>query len=172
MARMSMHGSSKAVLGACSACVVLILATSHHLPDPVVAKFAHDGSAGATMGRSGYVLFMLGLSTLLPLGVVFGLGHLLRRLPHLINIPHRQQWLSEPHRQRTLASLTTMLAAYACLHVTCMMSAHLAILHAHTSDPPRLSMPALYVAVGGFVLGLVLVTGVSLWRFRRPPAPR
>lgn len=169
---MSRRVSTLTVLGVCCASTVLILATSHHLPDPVVAKFAHDGSAGATMGRSVYILFMLGLSTILPLGVTFGLGYLLQRLPQLINIPHRQQWLSEPHRQRTLASVATMLAAYACLQVTCIMSVHLAILHAHTSNPPRLSILALYVAVGGFVLGLVLVTGIALWRFRRPPAPR
>lgn len=169
---MSLRVSTLAVLGACSASVVLILATSHHLPDPMVTKFAHDGSASGTMGRSGYVLFMLGLSTMLPIAVAFGLGELLRRLPHLINIPHRQQWLSEPHRQRTLATLATMLAAYACLHVTCIMSVHLAILHAHTSDPPRLAMPALYVAVGGFIVGLLLVTALLWRRFRRPPAPR
>lgn len=147
------------------ASTAFIAATASQLPQQVASHFVASGVNG-WMARHEYVLWMLVLSTVVPLALVALVAILPRVAPRFINLPHRSYWLSDAQRDQTLASLFAFACWQACLLTAFAAGLHGIVLEANATSPPEL--PAgLFVALLTVFLGSMAVWTAALYaRFR------
>lgn len=143
-----------------------IVGTAGQLPGLVASHFNGESVANGWLTRSQYLCLMLALAILLPLALVGFIALLARIAPRLINLPHRAFWLSEAHRERTLATLLTFACVQGCLLTVFAAALHYLILQANTTAPPQLP-GALFVSVLlGLLAAMVAWTIALCVRFR------
>ncbi len=145
----------------------LIYTTSSWLPVRVATHFGTGGVANGWMTRDGYVVFILALTTLLPLFIVAMTGFLPRVAASQIRIRDRDHWLSPTRRAETLAWLASHACWLGIVIVLFLLGIHLLTVEANMQVPARLSEPHIFVLLGAFGVGLVLwIAGLAM-RFRR-----
>lgn len=138
------------------------------LPQQVAEHFNAAGQPDAWTTRERFVAVMalvcLGLPLLL-IGVFWGV----RFLPsQLINIPHREYWLSSERRGRTHDLLLASGLRFVVLQGTFFVAVLALVVVANRAAPVQLS-PLVWLALA-VCLGLVGVWLWSLWRAFRLPA--
>jgi serine/threonine-protein kinase len=145
----------------------LLVATAGKLPERMATHFDFAGRPDGWMSRQGYLAFMAGFGLLFPLLLpLVSLGF--RALPaSVINIPHREYWLSPERREETNAYLVRHALWLAVLQLGFVIALHLLSVSANRQSPPHLSN-----AIWGATL--VFLRGIGLWgwqlvrRFRTP----
>lgn len=152
--------------------VVFIVATAGSLPATVATHFGGGGRANGWMTRSGYTIFSLLLTVLLPLVLYGGLGWLPSRVERFVNLPHRDYWLAAPRREETLRWLQGAGAVLGILTALLTIGVHAMILDANAKSPPRLDEPTFLLGLGVFVAGVIACTIAIHRKFRRVPVRR
>lgn len=139
------------------------------LPDRVASHFGWSGEANGWMSRSEYAGVMLAVGFGLPLFLVVLCRATEVLPPSMVNIPHKEYWLTPERRAQTarwIGRYALWLGAMMALFVTGL---NLLTLQANNAVPPRLS--------NGLVLSLagLLLVGVAGWcvgfyrQFGQPP---
>jgi len=131
---------------------------------------AEVGDPGKTMPRPGFVLLMLTQAAFVPWLVTRGTARIARHHPRYLNLPHKDYWFGEPHREASLAWLER--------HCLGLGLALVGLLAAAYYPAVR---PALQPALPGWpslpavplVLPFLLYMGYWVWaayrRFPKPP---
>jgi uncharacterized membrane protein len=137
------------------------------LPERVATHFNGTGQADGWMHRDQATLMMIGFQTIMPI-LFIGIAYMIYFIPaNLINIPHREFWLSGDRREASLAFVARSTAAFSLAISAFFLGINQLTFQANTSDG-RLNPWAfwtLLVCFLGFtalwILGLLL-------RFRIP----
>jgi hypothetical protein len=146
---------------------IVVWTTSAPLPARVATHFARGGLANGWMPHDGYVVFMLLMTTALPLALVAVTGFVPRLAISQISLPKRAYWLSPERREATLA----WLAGHACtlggLITAFLLGIHLLTVEANRHTPARLDESAFFVVLAGFLVLLVIWIVTMALRFAR-----
>ncbi len=150
------------------ACFLSVWASSgSHLPERVASHFNASGEPDGWMSRSQNQSFMLIFGLLFPWFVV-ALCFAIRFVPtSLINIPHRDHWLTPERRPETFNYLLRHSLWFASLAVGFVTGIEYLITQANLQKPPHLSTAGILGLLGCFVAGTAIWTVIMLWHFRR-----
>jgi hypothetical protein len=155
---------------------VLVLAalfvwrTSRTLPAVVASHFGPGGEANGYMTHAVYLKFMLGFVVLLPWLVNFAMERILASPRASINLPNRDHWLSEPQRTSTIEYLLRHMRYFGMMLVVFLCCVHWMVVRANAAVPPTLDSTRFSIALGAYLLVVVLWIVALRRRFRRPAA--
>lgn len=144
----------------------LVYATTAGLPPRVATHFAAGGAANGFMTRDGYLLFMLCLGTLLPLGVVALVGFVPGVAAGSIKGPQRAYWLAPERRRAALAWIADHACWLGVLLSLFLFAMHLLTVQANGVTPPRLTAAAFVPVLAAFLASLGLWVARLALRFR------
>jgi uncharacterized membrane protein len=147
---------------------VVIWTTSAKLPARVATHFAKGGLANGFMTHDGYVMFIMALTTLLPLVVVACIGFIPRFATSSLSMRHREHWLAPVRRAETLSTLATWGCAFGVLLVLFLTGIHLLTVDANMRTPARLDEGAFFTMLVVFLVGLAAWIAFLAIRFGRP----
>jgi uncharacterized membrane protein len=147
---------------------IVVWTTSAQLPARVASHFAKGGYANGFMGHDAYVLFMLAMTTLLPLVVVACIGLVPRVATSSLSLRYREHWLAPQRRAETMATLATWGCAFGVLLVLFLTGIHFLTLEANARTPPRLDEGAFFAVLVAFLVLLAAWIGFMVIRFGRP----
>ena len=147
---------------------VVVWTTSAQLPARVASHFGMGGDANGFMSHDGYVLFMLAMTTLLPLAIVASIGFIPRIATSQVSIRYRQHWLAPKHREETLAALATWGCAFGVMMIVFLTGIHFLVLEANARKPAHLDEGTFFALLIGFLVCLALWIGFMAIRFGRP----
>ncbi len=141
---------------------------SQQLPPQVASHFDARCAADNWMSRESHLMLMALVGLGMPLFLV-GVFYSIRFFPvNLVNLPHRDYWLSAKQHAATCADLLTFGLWFAIFETLFFLGIHILVVQANLAQPARLSS-AVWMLFAGF---LVLLVGwlIALYRrFRRPP---
>jgi uncharacterized membrane protein len=141
------------------------------LPDPVASHFGWDGRPDGWTSRAVFFIAYLGVLAL-SLGLLYGVARLIRSLPDgLINIPHREHWLSPVRREATLDFVQRRLGWCAAATVLFLLIVFQDVIVANRTGAGFLATGRIWLVLG---LLVAVVAGVSYGihrKFSRPPGP-
>ena len=146
-----------------------VWASSRALPSVVATHFGADGAANGYMAHDTYVRFMLAFVVLLPLLVNFAMERILAAPGARINLPNRDHWLSEPQRAATIDYLLRHMRWFGLLLAAFLCAMHSLVVRANAATPPALDNTRFSIALGAYLLVIVLWIVALRRRFRRPP---
>jgi hypothetical protein len=109
------------------------------------------------MSRSAYAIALPLLVLAVPLVTAVPISFAFAARNNLINIPNREVWLSDEHREATLSFLRVHLRVMGVVVAIFLVYMHTLIVRANRLDPPLL--PASDAVVGLVVFGCV----VAVW---------
>ena len=152
------------IFGLLYLCLLFYLGSStSRLPARIATHFDASGQPNGWMNRSALVLFTAIFGLGFPLFVV-GLSYMTRFFPNnLINIPHREYWLSPEHRGEAFDYLLLYSFWFACLAVCFVIGLHSLIIRANAQSPPALPGADTVGLIAFFLVGTA-VWGVSMVR--------
>ncbi|MFO1306724.1 MAG: DUF1648 domain-containing protein [Burkholderiales bacterium] len=148
---------------------ILVWTTSAGLPERVASHFGSGGAANGFMSHDGYVLFMIAMTTLLPLVVVASLGFIPGIATSKLSIKNRDHWLSAGRREATMATLANSACLVGIVLILFLTSLHFLILEANLRTPPRLDEGTFFALLAAF---LVMIVGSVAFIARRFGCPR
>jgi len=147
---------------------IVVWTTSARLPERVASHFARGGYANGFMSHDVYVLFMIGMTTLLPLVVVASIGFIPRLATSKLSIRYREHWLAPARREETMATLATWACAFGVVLILFLVGIHLLTLEANLRTPPRLDEGAFFAVLIAFLVLLGGWIAFMAIRFGRP----
>lgn len=147
---------------------IVVWTTSAQLPARVASHFGRGGYANGFMSHDGYLLFMLAMTTLLPLVVVGCMGLIPRLATSRLSIRHREHWLAPERRAATLATLATWGCAFGIVLIVFLTSIHFLTLEANMRTPARLDEGEFFTVLVAFLVMLGLWIAFLALRFGRP----
>ncbi len=147
---------------------ILVWTTSARLPERVASHFGSGGLANGFMTHDVYVLFMIAMTTLLPLVVVASLGFIPRLATSKLSIKNREHWLAPARREATMATLGNMACAIGVVLILFLVGIHFLTLEANTRTPPRLDEGAFFVVLVLFLVVIGTSVAFMAIRFGRP----
>lgn len=154
------------------AAVAVVQAVSFYprLPDVMATHFAFSGEADGWSSKGSFVL-TYGVAEALFLLLGFGIPPLLRRIPsQFVNIPNRREWLSPPHRERTLADLRAWMRWFSAVTLGFLVATGQIIYQINLGEG-RPALPELYpVVLVLFIAAVVWLTFLVYRRFGRRPS--
>ena len=142
--------------------------SSKPLPQVVATHFGPGGQANGYMSHTTYVRFMLGFVVLLPWLVNFAMGRVLASTGARINLPNREHWLSEPERAVTVDFLLRHMRYFGVMLVAFLCAVHSLVVKANAVTPPALDNTRFSIALGAYLLVVVMWIVALRRRFRRP----
>jgi uncharacterized membrane protein len=121
------------------------------LPDILASHFGGTGSVNAWQTKT--VFFSVELAIIvLSIVVSFGIPRIIEAMPvSLINLPHKDFWLSPERRDNTLAYLHVWTAWLGCALLAFLLFVMELVFRANFQAPPRLNMAAFVPALLAFV---------------------
>ena len=142
------------------------------LPERIATHFGPGGAADGFSSRSGFLwtglllIFSFGLMAVL-------LGLLLRVMPvSLVNVPHREYWLTGERRQRSLERLRTAMEWFGVIDVLFAVGVNHSIAQSNaaseTAEAARLGSD-FYLLLGGFLFATIVWVVWLLRSFPKPP---
>lgn len=135
---------------------VVVLTTIRRLPPVVASHFDASGVPNGWSSRSTYVLLLLIIGVVLPLGITVLMTSLTRTgSPERLNIPARDYWARPEHAPEAVRRVRAYVWWLGCIMAGTALLLHWAVLDAHTTQPPRLETRALLVMLGGVTLALL-----------------
>lgn len=147
---------------------IAVWATSARLPERVASHFGNGGYANGFMSHDVYVLFMLGMTTLLPLVVVASIGFIPRLATSRLSIRHREHWLAPARREETMATLASWGCGFGVVLILFLTGIHFLVLEANMRTPPRLDEGAFFAVLVVFLVVLAAWIAFIAIRFGRP----
>lgn len=144
----------------------LVYATTAGLPPRIATHFAAGGAANGFMTRDGYLVFMLCLTTLLPLAVVALVGFVPSVAASNLKGPQRAYWMAPERRAASLAWIGNHACWMGVLLALFLFAMHLLTVQANGLSPPRLAEAAFFPVLAAFVIGIVLWIARLVSRFR------
>lgn len=145
------------------------------LPDLVVSHFAANGMGNGHMPRAGFATLSLLLTTLAPLAAALLPAVSIGMPGARINLPHRELWLSPPHREATIGFLRGYFAVFGAMLALFMAYVFTLVARANAQAAggiAMLDMTAMTHALLGFIIAVLLWLGLLGVRFSRTPASR
>ena len=139
--------------------------SAKYLPDRVASKFGLGGQPGRYMPRTAYLFCMGIVGLVLPFSgliswVVSKVG------PGGVNVPNRAYWFAPERIAETQSYLLTHSLWFACVCVAFMAGVHFLIVRANKQNPPKLSMPLLFLFLGTFLAAVILWSVAPSWHFK------
>ena len=123
-----------------------------HLPDVVASHFNARGVANGWQSKSAFLIFFVGAVALASL-VAFGIPRIIPKMPAgLINLPHKEYWLSAEHRAETLALLNTSFTWFGCALLLVVTTAVNYAIGRNIHPEAQPDPPALVYVLGGFFI--------------------
>jgi uncharacterized membrane protein len=139
------------------------------LPAQIATHFNGQGVADGWSDKVGFAVGQGCLLVCMP-AMFVGLSWLLPRIPvSLVNLPHRDYWLSPAHRATTLETLSQWMLG-AGLLMSLFLGGLMHLMLAANLHPPARLGPWFGVLVGADLTALVGIVTWLFWRFRRPRA--
>lgn len=149
--------------------VGFVLSSQGALPDRLATHFGASGKPDGWMSRDSHIRFMLTFGVGFPL-LVPAVVFCCRFLPAaLVNIPHRDYWLSPEHRQDSLNFLFAHSLWLGCAAALFVAGCHWMVVDANRHVPARLSTGLLVGVTLGFLLLLGIWIAMLLRRFMKLP---
>lgn len=144
--------------------VYFVITTTTSLPLLMASHFNAEGIADGFMSQEGYTNTMLALIVLVPgLLALTPLG--MRKLPaNLINIPHKEYWLTPERRELTFQTLHRFMSVMACFLLLFLSYVHWLVIQANERQPPVMSVLNIVL---GMIVFLLLIGGWSLLLHRQ-----
>jgi hypothetical protein len=142
--------------------------SSTPLPPVIATHFGPGGEANGHMTHATYVRFMLAFVVLLPWFVNFVMERALASPSARINLPNRDHWLSEPQRTGTVDFLLRHMRYFGLMLVAFLCAVHSLVVKANTATPATLDNTRFSIALGAYLLVVVLWIIALRRRFRRP----
>lgn len=148
--------------------VVSLAVSTSLLPERVATHFNLAGKPDGWMSRTSHLIFMGAFGLIIP-AFIMSICWATRFLPAgLVNIPHREYWLSDEHRAETASYLAWHSVWLGCLLQGWLMAMHWMVVLANQKNPAELPFTKGLVLIIPFLAG-VMVWVVSLCRhFRKP----
>lgn len=136
------------------------------LPDRVASHFGAGGEADGWSDKKSFTM-LIGAVLALLVGTFLGIVILLEKFPLMINLPHRDYWLTSPQREQTMAALSSRLLWMGNVTLAFLLFTVQRSIDANLNPPANLG--------AGFVVALVIyfmvILGLTIEmvvRFRRP----
>lgn len=144
--------------------IYFVITTSTNLPLQMASHFNAEGNADGFMSQEGYTSTMLALIVLVPgLLALTPLG--MRKLSaDLINIPHKEYWLTPERRELTFQTLHRFMSVMACFLVLFLSYVHWLVIQANERQPPAMSVLNIVL---GMIVFLLLIGCWSLLLHRQ-----
>jgi uncharacterized membrane protein len=121
------------------------------LPDIVASHFGKAGSVNGWQTKTIFFGMELGVIILATV-VSFGIPRIIEALPvSVINLPHKEFWLSPERRNETLSYLRLWTAWFGCALLAFLLFVMELVFRANLQSPPQLNMAAFMPALLGFV---------------------
>jgi len=139
-------------------------------PESMAAHFNAQGNPDSFVPKVQFFWFQ-GQTALVVLGLGIVLQVLLLVMPaRLINLPHREYWLSEEHRDATVDTMSSFAAwLFGCVLVVIQVGFELAV-YANLQQPVAFAAPIMLTAIVAFMLVAMLLLFQLTRAFRQPPA--
>ncbi len=139
-------------------------------PDEMAVHFGGAGRPNGWMTKQAMYGLYAGL--LLVESVMFvGLGFLLGVIPvSLINLPHKDVWLKEPHRDHTLRTLREQMMLFGLVTCLFLIAVMTLVIHANLNQPPVLDSATFLVGLIGYLVFTLIWCVGLVSRFRQPPS--
>ena len=144
---------------------------SPRLPEIIGAHFAKSGSVNGWETK--IVFFSLELVIIVLAAVVsFGIPRIIEALPDsLINLPHKEYWLSGGRRNETLAYLRLWTAWFGCALLAFLLFVMELVFRANLQTPPQLNNGAFVPALLAFVVFDTILIFRLILHFSRVEKP-
>ncbi|MBS0387054.1 MAG: DUF1648 domain-containing protein [Proteobacteria bacterium] len=143
--------------------------SSRALPAVVATHFGANGAANGYMTHANYLRFMLAFVVLLPWLVNFVMERALAVPGARINLPNRDHWLSESQRASTIDYLLRHMRFFSLMLTAFLCAMHSLVVGANAAAPPALDNKRFSIALGAYLLVIVLWIVALRRHFRRPP---
>ena len=167
---MKRSSTSPALLLPLALAALYVWSSSRALPPVVATHFGADGAANGYMTHAVYVRFMLAFVVLLPWLVNFAMERVLASPGASINLPNRDHWLSQELRASTIDYLLRHMRWFGLMLTAFLCAMHALVISANAATPPALDSTRFSIALGAYML-VIVVWIVALRRhFRRAPA--
>jgi hypothetical protein len=154
--------------GILAAALAFVLLSGNALPPQVASHFRAGGGADGYMPRSLYLALMAGLTTGLPMLIVFLQG-LVRFIPlKFINLPHRDYWLAPARRNATIDFIARQGVSFGGLLAAFLGFVHGLVVLANQRQPPHFSVSLLVAGLVAFLAIIAFFIGKAFMHFRRP----
>ena len=139
------------------------------LPERLASHFDAAGRPNGWQTKQDFFTLHF-LVTGLSVVVAFLIPRLITVLPsELINLPHKWYWLAPERRPETQRYLSVRFAWLGCALLFVLLYATSLSIEANMPGHGRFDSPALLLVLGGFLLLLLVGTGMSLRHFYRVP---
>ena len=139
--------------------IYFVTVSSAGLPPLVASHFNASGVADGFMTKENYTVTMLAVSVGLP-GFIALISLGLHKLPvSLINIPHREYWLSPERHADSMQTIKGFMDVLACILVVFLSYVHWLVVLANAHQPPVLSGSGIYAGL----IFLMLLIGIWSW---------
>ena len=121
------------------------------LPEIVASHFGRAGSVNGWEAKTLFFSLELG-SIVLATIISFVVPRMIEALPgSMINLPHKEFWLSPGRRDETLSYLRVWTLWFGCALLAFLLFVMELVFRANLQRPPRLNMAAFIPALFGFV---------------------
>jgi hypothetical protein len=148
--------------------LLLLLVGYFALPDTVAMRFSLDGTPDSWASKEVNMLLMLAFEVPLFFLLLYA-PTLVFRVPRwLVNLPHKDYWLSEERKAVTQAKMTTHIYEFGIALYFFLACAGGLTLQANLSEPVQLDEKTLLLALGVFLVFTVYWI-VKFYRVFRPP---
>ena len=152
-----------------AAAVAFICFSSQELPPLVGAHFGTGGIATGFVPRHRYLLAAICAAVLLPVVIVFPISLALRNPNAVINLPHRDYWLTPGRRPDTVRFVRHQMMRFGTAMLIFICYVHWLVVEANEKSPPRLAGSAFVSAVAVFIGFVIVWIAIHYTHFRKPP---
>lgn len=121
------------------------------LPAIVASHFGRAGSVNGWQVKTAFFSMEVGVIVLATV-ISFGVPRMIEALPvSMINLPHKEFWLSAERRDETLSYLRMWTQWFGCALLAFLLFVMELVFRANLQTPPRLNVAAFMPALFGFV---------------------
>lgn len=139
------------------------------LPDPMASHFDSAGFADGWMSKPAFLALMVGLQFGLA-ALLVCMGWLASKLPpSMINIPHREYWLSGDRMAETLAYNRQMMHWLAALTALLILVIFQLNIQANLTETRALPTRTVWIVISLYLIAVVWCAGCLIRRFSRIP---
>ena len=149
--------------------VVQLFYYTPRLPEILASHFGRAGSVNAWQTKTVFFSMELGIIVLASV-ISFGFPRVIEALPvSVINLPHKDFWLSPERRNNTVAYMRVWTAWLGCALLAFLLFVMELVFRANLQTPPRLNMAAFVPALLVFVAFDTVAIVRLVLRFSRGP---
>ena len=140
---------------------------STRLPLNVASHFDIAGQVDGTMSRSSLIASQIALQAFWTIGVLLLIWATNRQPHRWLNIPHREHWLDDSRRERTLRLWNTISLRMAIVSMWFFAGLFQLVAAFNVGWRPTLS-PAVYLLAAGYLIAILALFSRLYLYFKRP----